>query len=228
MARKLHPNLRIFDSSNPEKENTNYTAMPTWFVDDLIRVGKGIPSSFWKFTFVLMRHILSAVEKTADGKFVNTYIWKSTFEDFKEQHDIGDLAVQDWTNAYSCSGFFSITRGSRKHPKDPNGLPTVWRYNVNATKRDWLALVIALSETLNPPDGKRMRRHGWSDDLDCSQAYKLVLALNVDKARAQRVGIPPLPSVNVARIEEFLRRGYGRRLEDGSIEWTYGKPKQLP
>lgn len=236
MARTLHPKLKIFDSSNPEKEVTNFTAVPTFFVDDLIRMGNGIPSSFWKLTFVLLRHVLS-VEKIGD-KFVHTYTWKSTFEDFKEKHDIGDLAVQDWTNAYSCSGFFHVTRGSRKHPQDPNGLPTVWKYNVNATQRDWMAFVIALSKTLNPtPPEKRMARHGWAcighskgephtrSCLDCSQPYKLLLAINVDKARANSVGIPPLPPVNQGRIEEFIRRGYGVRLADGSIEWSYVKPR---
>lgn len=238
MARTLHPKLGIFDSSNPERQITNFTAIPTWFVDDLFRCGKGIPSSFWKFTYVLMRHILSPSK--VDGAFVFDYTWKSTFDDFKQIYDIGDLAVQDWTNAYSCSGFFSITKGSRKHPDDPNGIPTQWKYWTGATRRDWFAFVIALSKTLNPPDGKRMRRHGWNcidkhptnahhaGCLDCSQPYKLLLAINVDKARANSVGQPPLLPINEKRIEEFLRRGYGRRLEDGSIEWTFARPNTPP
>jgi hypothetical protein len=223
MARQLHPTLGIFDSDNPEKLVTNFTAIPTWFVDDLIRIGKGIPSSFWKFTFVLMREVLSAVEKDGD-KFVNTYVWKSTFEDFKENYDLGDLAVQDWSNAYSVSGLFGMVKGTRKHPKDPAGKPTVWTYNRAATRRDWTAFVLALSTTLNPPDGKRMARHGRVDDVDASHAFKLQLSLHVDRARASKVGAPPLPPVNRNRIEEFLRRGYGRRNDDGSIEYTYKKP----
>jgi hypothetical protein len=224
-TRTLHPNLRIFDPpSNSDKLVTNFTAIPTFFFDDLIRVGKGIPSSFWKFTFALMRQILSPDKQ--DGQFVFNYTWNSTFADFKEKHDIGDLAVQDWSNAYSVSGLFHIVKGSRKFPKDPNGTPTVWTYNRNATSRDWLAFVLALSETLNPKDGKRMARHGFSKDYDvnASHAFKLVLALNVDLARKMRVGLPPLPPINVERIEAFLRRGYGKRNEDGSIEWTYLKP----
>lgn len=225
--RTLHPNLRIFDSDIPDKLTVNFTAFPTWFFDDLIRLGKGIPASFWKFTFALMRQVLSAVEKNGEV-FTNTYTWNSTFEDFKEKHDLGDLAVQDWTNAYSCSGLFSIVKGKRKFPKDPNGTPTVWTYNRNATRRDWLAFVIALSKTLNPADGKRMARHGWVDDVDASHAYKLMLSLEVDKARAGSVGLPPLPAINEKRIEIFLERGYGKRESDGSISWTYKKPKAIP
>jgi hypothetical protein len=224
--RTLHPNLRIFDSSIPDKQTTNFVAIPTFFFDDLIRMGKGIPASFWKFTFALLRQILSAVEKNGEV-FTNTYSWKSTFADFKEKHDIGDLAVQDWTNAYSVSGLFHITKGSRKHPKDPNGLPTVWKYNPDATSRDWLAFILALSETLNPKDRKRMRRHGKADDVNASHAFKLQLALNVDHKRSGNVGTPPLPPVNTKRIEEMIRRGWGRRNADGSIEWTFLQTKKI-
>jgi hypothetical protein len=224
-TRTLHPNLRIFDSANPDKLVTNFTAIPTFFFDDLIRVGKGIPASFWKFTFALMRQILSP-EKQGD-QFVYTYTWNSTFADFKEKHDIGDLAVQDWTNAYSNSGLFGIIKGKRKFPKDPNGTPTVWTYNQNATRCDWLAFIVALSKTLNPADRKRMARHGKSDDLTAAHAFKLVLALEVDKARQHSVGLPPLPAINQHRVEEMIRRGWGTRNADGSIEWTYLKPKRV-
>jgi hypothetical protein len=227
MARSLHPNLRIFDHADTAKEVVNYTALPTFFIDDFLRIGKGIPASFWKFTYVLMRQTLSAVEKI-EGGFRNTYTWNSTFEDFKEKYDIGDLAVQDWTNAYSCSGLFRITKGTRKYPKDPNGLPTVWQYNTNSTRRDWAAFIIALSNTLNPEDGKRMARHGKAGSVSAAHAFKLVLAMNVDKARHQAVGIPPLPPVNTNRIEAFIQRGYGKREADGSISWVYKLPKTVP
>jgi len=47
--------------------------MPTWFVDDLIRVGKGIPGSFG-IHFRLDATYPVGAEKNPDAKFVRQYI----------------------------------------------------------------------------------------------------------------------------------------------------------
>jgi hypothetical protein len=225
MARSLHPTLRIFDNTNPEKEIASFTAMPNFFIDSLMLVGKGIPSSFWKFTFVLMRGILSDQEKDTAGKLYHTYEWKSTSGYFKERYDLGDLAVQDWTNAYSVSGLFTIKKG-RKHLKADKGTPTEWRYNTHATLADWVCFVIALSKVLN--GDTRMARHGTytgedGEEFNCANSFKLALAMRVDHVRGENKP-ESLPCVNDKRIEVFLERGYGWRDGDGLINWNYRKP----
>jgi hypothetical protein len=227
MARSLHPSLRIFDNTNPEKEVASFTALPNFFVDDLMRIGTGVPASFWKLTFALMRGIFAEQEKNAEGKLYHTYEWKSTSDQFKEKYDLGDLAVQDWTNAYSVSGLFSIKRG-RKHLKADKGTPTVWHYNVHATQTDWIYFIVALRHVLNPADGKRMARHGEFEDKDrnkvnAANSFKLKLALEVDHVREEAKPTPLRP-VNKDKIKVFLERGYGWLDSDGVITWTYRRP----
>jgi len=226
MARKLHPNLRIFDNINPEKEVASFTAIPNLFIDALPRLGKGIPSSFWKFTFVLLRGILSDQEKLDGGSLYHTYEWKSTSDTFKENYDIGSLAVQDWTNAYSVSGLFAIKKG-RKHLKADAGTPTEWKYNRAATLSDWICFVTALRNILNGPP--RMARHGEAEHngqtVNAANAFKLALAMEVDHVRS-KVQHPKLSPVNEKRIEIFLERGYGYRDENGTINWTYKVPSR--
>jgi hypothetical protein len=226
MGRKLHPSLRIFDNVNPEKEVGSFTAVPNFFIDTLPRLGKGIPASFWKFTLVLLRGILSEQEKGDGGGLYHTYKWKSTSDQFKENYDIGSLAVQDWTNAYSVSGLFHIKKG-RKHVKADAGLPTEWTYITSATMADWICFVMALRNVLNRTP--RMARHGEMEyqgkTLNAANAFKLALAFEVDKVRAAS-NPTPLPPVNVKRIEVFLERGYGWRDEDGDIRWRFILPSR--
>lgn len=226
MARKLHPSIRIFDNVNPEKEVVSFTAIPNFFIDTLPRLGKGIPASFWKFTLVLLRGILSEQEKGDGGSLYHTYKWKSTSDQFKAEYDIGSLAVQDWTNAYSVSGLFHIKKG-RKHAKADAGLPTEWTYITAATMADWICFVMALRNVLNR--SSRLARHGEMEHegktLNAANAFKLVLAMEVDEVRASSKP-KPLPSVNVTRIEVFLERGYGWRQADGIIAYRYMKPSR--
>ncbi len=216
--RKFHPQVSAFDE--------HWFGVPTFFTDKLMRLGKGIPNSFWKLTFVVWRDVLKP-KKNAQGEYFHDYIAKTTFEQLWEEHRIGDKAVTSWQAAYSVSGVFAVKNGKR-HNKKVAGTPTAWRYNVGATDKDWQAFIVALSTVVSPSLGdKRMARHGKTDDgLSASPAFQLALALAVDAARARANGIagPALAPVNTNRIENFLANGIGKRNDDGSIDYWYKKP----
>jgi len=218
VARPFHPKLAIFNSDKPDKEIGSYFAVPAFFTDALMRVGKGIPPAFWKMTFVLLREVLKP--KKVGGEFVYPYECKTTVEWFAERH-INDRAVQDWTNAYFCSGLFQITKG-RSDGKENPGIPTVWRYNVNASKADWIAFVKALSNTLLGV-GKRMRRTGTGPDGQvAAHAFMVALAFEVDNCRADGT-VGRLPLVNQKMIDDWIAEGRANtiRTPDGGIQYSY-------
>jgi hypothetical protein len=226
--RQLHPKLALFDSDDPAKTVCSFYALPVFFTDTLMRphISKGVPASFWKFTFVIMRELLQA--KKEGEVFVHHYRFNTTFEWFEDEHGIGDAAVQEWQAAYEVSGLFHITPGKRKHHLQ-KGTPTTWVYNKAAKRAEWVAFVHALSSVMKPENGSTMRRRGKSKDgeINAAGVFKLRLALAVDHFRERVNGTvgPPLPPVNWQRIEEYLSSGFGERQADGSITYTYLKPR---
>jgi len=166
--RSTHPDLAIFDNPDKNKpdKSVGWFAIPYFFAKDFMRIGKGIPASFWKFTFILWRELLQP-KPVKDGKggahFEWPYTANTTVEWFMEEFGLDTEAVQDWSNAYSVSGLFRMTKGERKIKGLP-GTPTTWTYNKRATKKDWEAFIIALARIVDPTDGRRMSRHGevWS------------------------------------------------------------------
>jgi len=218
--RKFHPTVKAFDGA--------WFGVPAFFTEDLMRCGKGIPASFWKLTFVLWRDILKpSPDPNNAGQFLYHYTAKTTFEQLKEDHRIGDKAVQSWQGAYFVSGLFSVKKGRRKAPKLP-GEPTIWRYNPAATKQDWLAFIIALSRVVSPANEARRARHGTDENgMSCLAAFQLRLAIEVDKVRAAVNGTagPGLPPVNEKRIEFLLEEGVGTRNPDGTITVYDAPPK---
>jgi hypothetical protein len=226
--RQLHPKLALFDSDDPTKQVCSFFALPVFFTDTLMRpqISKGIPASFWKFSFVIIRELLQP--KKEGEAFVHHYQFNTTFEWFEDEHGLGDAAVQEWSSAYAVSGLFNITKGKRHNHKE-KGTPTVWQYNKAATQKDWLAFVRALSHVMKPEDGSKMRRRGFSKDgaVDAAGVFKLRLAIAVDHFRERVNGTvgPPLPPVNTQRIEKLIAKGYGTRQADGSVAYTYLKPR---
>ena len=160
--------------------------------------------------------------------FVHHYQFNTTFEWFEEEHGLGDAAVQEWSGAYAVSGLFDIKKGKRHHHSLP-GEPTVWRYNKAATQKDWLAFILALSNVMKPEDSSKMHRRGFSKDgsVNAAGVFRLRLALAVDHFRARVNGTvgPTLPPVNTKRVEKYLSMGFGTCQADGSIVYTYLKPR---
>jgi hypothetical protein len=218
--RNFHPDLPIFDKS--------WFGVPAFFTDTLMRpnISKGIPASFWKFTFVMLRELLQP--KKQGDEFVYHYKFNTTFEWFEEEHGLGDAAVQEWQGAYAVSGLFHIKKGKRHH-HTVKGEPTVWTYNPRATQAEWVAFVLALSHVLKPEDGSKMRRRGLSKDgsINAAGVFRLRLALAVDDQRKKTNGIvgPSLPPVNTKTIEKLIELGYGTRLPNGDVDYTYLKPR---
>ena len=218
--RDFHPDLPVFDKQ--------WTGVPTFFIDELMRHGKGIPAAFWKLTFVVWRRAVAPSGKI-DGQWQFDYTCKTTESKLHSEYNINKAAVADWTRAYSVSGLFSIKKGKR-HVKDQPGTPTIWYYNKSATIKDWAAFILALSEVCRGADGMhRPARRGKYDDgeksISASGAFLLRLALAVDKKRETINGIlPGLPPVNTRRIQKLLESGYGTREPDGTITYEYVVP----
>jgi hypothetical protein len=210
----IHPGLPIFDGRQ-------YTAIPTFFVDDLMRIGKGIPPSFWKLTDVILRKVLAPTRKVND-EWVRDYVCKTTEKQLRAEYNIPWSAVADWTRSYSASGLFTIQKGSR-HVKDVKGIPTIWHYRKEATFSDWVAFIAALSEICCGP---KMVRRGKNDQVDSSKAFLLKVALAVDRHRSVNGGTvgPSLPPVNTKLIERLLARGVGQLMPDGSINFKVMRP----
>ena len=218
--RKFHPNIAVFDGNT-------WFGVPAFFTDRLMhpQISKGIPASFWKFTFVLWRELLKP--KKQGDEFVYPYVFNTTYEWFENEHGIGDANVQEWTSAYAVSGLFKIKKGKRHNHKVP-GEPSVWYYNTKATQTDWMAFVMALSQTIRPTDGSVMRRRGKSKcgEIDSSGVFKLRLALAVDEYRRTVDRLNPLPPVNIENIERYIRQGHGVREKDGSITYSFLRPRR--
>lgn len=223
--RKFHPKLRMFDG--------NWYGMPTFYTDTLMRVGRGIPSAFWKMSAVVIRKTLHpvAVPGTSPVQFSHPYAFEITARQWDSEHGVNTAAVQDWSNAYSVSGLYSLIKGQRKLPatgtKPTGNSPTVWRYNTAATQADWLAFVVALRNVVRPTDRKKViARRGTDDGVVASHAFKFKLALEVDRCRATVNGTvgPALPPVNTTRIEKFVEWGYADKSPDGSYTIPVVRP----
>jgi hypothetical protein len=188
--RNTHPDLAIFDNPDKNKpdKSVGWFAVPYFFAKDFMRIGKGIPPSFWKFTFILWRELLQPTP-VKNGKGGTHFEWpytcNTTVEWFMEEFGLDTESVQDWSNAYSVSGLFSMRKGARK-VKDLPGTPTHWIYNKKATRKDWEAFIIALARIVDPADGKRMARHGkvWTDE-EKGLLKKFQYELGMSKADAE-------------------------------------------
>jgi len=191
--REFHPAVKAFDGP--------WFAVPTFFTEDLMRVGRGIPNSFWKLTFVIWRDILKP-KKNPDGEgFFYDYTATTTFEQLWNDHGINEKSTQEWQAAYYVSGLFNVKKGTFKRKGVP-GEPTVWRYNPKATKADWLAFILALRDVTGPTEQGTLARRGSSDNGKATTFFQSVLAVEVDKRRSTVNGTagPALPPVNEHRI----------------------------
>jgi hypothetical protein len=218
--RKIHPQLAIFDDDN------RWTALPVFFVNDLMRLGKEIPPSFWKFTWVMLRYIFAPGK---DGEW--PYTWKITEKQLKQEFNIDSKAAARWTRAYSVSGLFWIHKGTR-HQKDLPGEPTFWTYNKKATLKEWQAFILALSSVCGGrffQSGARIAYDGiTSDGFQGSKGYAVILAVAVDQKRAVingTIGLA-LPPVNTARIEGAIKQGFVKRSEDGTLVFMFRNPSR--
>jgi hypothetical protein len=215
--RNLHPNLAIFD------DDARWTALPVFFVNEIMRLGEGIPASFFKFTWVILRYTLAPGK---DGKW--PYTCKTTQKQFAEEFHIHNRATEDWTRAYSVSGLFRIKKGKR-YQKTLPGEPTFWQYNQKATLEDWQAFILALSDVLTGKitGGKSVKRSGKSKDgYEAAIGFAVSLAIAVDRRRASinGTGGPGLPPVNSKWIEQAIAQGWAKREKDGAILYSYVRP----
>src|SRR5690349_16751576 len=93
---------------------TGFTMLPTFFVDELMPFGTGIPASFWKYLLVLWRDIFGI---GCDKKGYRAAKIMTSFHMDKE-------TASQWTAALSVSGVFAIAYGRRFAANLP-GVPTV-------------------------------------------------------------------------------------------------------
>jgi hypothetical protein len=215
--RRAHSHVKALDS---------YFAVPTFFAENMMRLGKGIPNSFWKLTFVIWRDVVKPKGKDGD-KWIYDYTAKTTQKQLWEDHRINDRVVQQWAAAYAVSGLFTVTVGRRHNVRIP-GEPTIWKYHTESSEADWCAFILALSAVVNPhkrTGHKAMRRVGESpaEGVSATEVFQLALACMVDIKREKYHGTagPALAAVNDARIEELIRRGAGWRKPDGTVEYEY-------
>ncbi len=195
--------------------------VPVFIVDDMMRLGKGIPASFWKFTLAMLRSVF-APDKAGNW----TYTWETTEQQIAARCNINSKAAGDWTRAYSVSGLFGIQKGKR-HNKDLPGEPTRWTYNKAATSEDWAAFIIALSHICC--EKEKMARHGKSaDGYSASKAFALGLAWEVDQVRMTFHGTsaPGLPPVNARKIEKLVREGFAEIDQNGTLIFKYVRPRR--
>jgi len=193
----------------------NWTKAPTFFVDDLMRVGRGIPASFWKFTSVMWRFVVAPGKPRADGKgFTYPYEFTTTLEQLQEYH-INREASSKWIAAYSVSGFSDVRYGTR-HQFERAATPTVISYRKGATKEDWQAFIGALSNQCRTDREKHWTgnddRYRWSLLGKLYQA-RLDLGLSVEHTKDC-----------LARLESYLTgkrvlAADGVRREQAPLNW---------
>jgi hypothetical protein len=216
--RKTRSSVKILDDG--------YFTVPTFFAETMMRLGKGIPNSFWKLTFVIWRDVLKPKSKDGNGGWIYDYTAKTTQEQLLEDHRINDRVVQQWSAAYAVSGLFTVTVGRRHNVRIP-GEPTIWKYHTECGKADWGAFIVALSKIVSPHG--RMNRTGESpvEGVSATEIFQLALAMEVDKRRETYNGTmgPALPPVNQARIADLIKRGAGTQDADGTVHYTFMRPR---
>ena len=237
-TRNLHPDLVIFNRTDPaDPKPASYTTIPN-FVFKLMSTRRApkvpgepqssktvmgtplvrLPATFKWFTLVLIHRCLRPKK---DGGW--HYAADFTLEQWEDGYDIPDEAVQDWTNAYSVSGLFTVTKGYR-YSKDAPGVPTKFLYNRKATQREWEVFITGLNHVLNPPLGQRMARHGVDDNRrPIAPVFTFAVALAVDQARREA----KLQPVNTAYLEQCVKDGLcDVRRHKLQVELS-GRPKEF-
>ena len=200
--------IKILESNGT---GTGWFQVPRFWVDDLMGAHWGFPdgkrsarinNSFWKFLFYLWRWIASTKDRRT----------KIAIDSFPVRKD----AAVRWVAAISVSGLFDVTTGVYTPMHDS---PTEFRYRVNATEQEWRAFIIALDLTLNnfkqqladftKADERRVQRFNNGGN---NGAFKVELALNVDKIRKEQFNLPP---VNTAFLQDAA---------NGKVKDQFGRP----
>lgn len=169
---------------------------PGYYANGKKRNGNRIPGSFWLYTFYLWRCI-------ADGN--KQRMATIALRQFPVRSDAAVL----WTAAYAVSGLFDIQMGKYTSEHDE---PTQFAYRVNATNSEWESFIIALDFTLNQTKHEVAELKGKFDPWGSTGAFKVALALNVDKNRSG-IGLKP---VNKTFLDDAVAEretdGKGRRI----------------
>jgi hypothetical protein len=165
---------KAFWQSKGTPDFGNYTAVPTFFTQELMMIGHGIPPHFWKFTSIAWRSFMEQEKQPHTGKFVCTHRFAFTEEQLETEYGIYGKAAAWCAAAYRASGLCGVEKG-RRHRFDQPGTPTTIHYHRDSTKDDWRAFIAALKVQCRED---RANRWGGSDD-----AFSVSLAWKVKEQR---------------------------------------------
>jgi hypothetical protein len=215
-------------------QKSPYYRIPGFFYE-LMRIGRVIPSTFWKLTFVMWHEIISPKKVPGTvNQYAPDWTFDTTYRQLKDEYQISKTASADFTHAYDISGLFDITFG-RKQRKDDDGTPTLWMYRTGSTKRDWECFVVGLSKAYKSAKELHIARSGnfrpaaRNDEEFLAQingkvrkvygrmGWKMHLYFAINEER-RRVG---LPDSKPEFVGEMIKAGYATRLADGTVNYEY-------
>jgi hypothetical protein len=151
----------------------NFTRKPLFFTQRLLQQGRGIPSSFWKFTDIAWRFFVGPGKPGPDGptwpcEFV------TTTEQLRMDYNINKTASRKWIAAYSVSCLASVKLGQYKLKGQAN-TPTVIKYWPRSTEEDWACFIVALSQRCI---ADKKKHHAGSDI-----GFRISLAWDIRRVR---------------------------------------------
>jgi hypothetical protein len=215
-------------------QKSPYYRMPGFFYE-LMRIGPGIPSTFWKLTFVMWQEVISPKKVPgAVNEYAVNWVFDTTYRQLKDDFQISKTASADFTHAYDISGLFLIKWGT-KHGKDDAGTPTLWKYRTTATKRDWECFIVGLSDAYKTAREKHIARSGnfrpaprnekeFDDHINGRirkvygrMGFKMHLYFAINEARAEA----GLPVVGTRFMNEMIESGYAKEGSDGLLHYEY-------